>query len=198
MTTLGLSASQALMQAERAAAASTSALADAPLWLAWLAVPSLASIGIWLTVSALRSRKRRSTRRREANNAAHRPGPERGTDADSTPARSRRALRLRRRRPLGPADERAFEALSRSFGLDRRQRRLVTRLAEAVEAKPVALLMSPDALGRAAALLDDPPRNSGLSALTLEERRRLVSISPDAASGRTGPSVDTLLNGADR
>lgn len=142
-----------------------------PLWLGWLAAPSLGAVGVWLVVAAIRGRRTRAVP----------AGAEARPRRPARPSRQRR--RSRTRRPLATAGERAFDALAHRFGLDRRSKRLVVRLADAAQVEPVGLLLSPSGLRRASALLDDPPADSGLSPLTIDERRRLLTLTAEPLAG---------------
>jgi hypothetical protein len=157
-----------------------------PLWLGWALAPSLLVVGVALLVSAWRSRRPTHATTAASASLAH-PASTARPPADLAHTIPRRWFR-RGRTPLAPPEARAFDALASRWKLDRRGRRLVERLAAAIDAKPVALLLSPSAMSRAARLLDDPPRNSGLSPLTLDERRRLLTIAGEAA-----PEVSTRV-----
>jgi len=62
---------------------------------------------------------------------------------------------FRRGRVLASPSEFAFRAMARRLGARRRDRRTIARLAERIDAEPVALLISPGALERAAAASPD-------------------------------------------
>jgi len=171
-----------------ATAAAETAAAPPPLWLAWAAAPTLAVLGSLLIASAFKAHRAKRRSRNPANPAGPQAHPDRprsrrsSADPELSPPRVRRWRLGRRRTPLAPPEERAFDGLANRFKLDRRTRRLVRRLAAAVEAKPVALLLSTSALHEAVQLLDDPPQNSGRSPLTLDERRRLLTLLPSRAN----------------